>query len=703
MVFQNYALFPHLSVERNIAFGLEMRRTPRSEIPDRVRKAMVMVRLDPSSSHCGCRPSSPAVSASAWRSHGRWCWSRPILLLDEPLGALDLKLRKEMQPRAQTPEPAARHDVHLRHPRQEEALTMSDRIAVMSNARIAQLGTPAETYENPRTEFVARFIGESNFFEGVAGRTHGRRVDGRGRRRGPVSSSRSTPRSRRWHRLQIAVRPEWISTCVAATTFRPAGNAIAGHVREVIYLGETLHVLSPSQGAAPRPSPCARGPAPPAAVVEDRRRGRRGVETRRLPGLGAGLKSTIRQRWLVWFHTRPTAQVSGLLAARWVWLLAFFRGPAAVHVRLQLHAAEPVRRRGRGVHARALRAVRRPRVRPRSSVRTTAYALGCTALCLLLGYPVAYAIARGGRWKNFLLFLIVLPFWTSFLVRTFAMIFLMRDTGLINDWLIKLGVLDEPIQILYTPTAVMIGLVYGFLPFMVLPIYASLEKLDLSLLEAAEVLGARATLAVPARNASPLDAGCDRRILAGVFIPALGSFLTSDLLGGAKLMMIGNLVQNQFTTARTGRSDRPHAFALMTLVLIAVVILPAGPRTRNRPHEEPAPAAVVDHLRGRRSTRCCTHPLLVLVVFSFNASKFSAEWTGFTFRWYQRLLERTDILEGLGASVLVGLVSTIISTLLGTLSALALARHRFWGRQLVEGAALRAHRDARDRPSGSRC
>jgi spermidine/putrescine transport system permease protein len=165
----------------------------------------------------------------------------------------------------------------------------------------------------------------------------------------------------------------------------------------------------------------------------------------------------------------------------------------------------------------------------------------------------------------------VLPFWTSFLVRTFAMIFLMRDTGLINNWLLKLGLVDHSLTILYTPFAVMVGLIYGFLPFMILPIYASLEKLDESLLEAAEVLGA--TPAARFRRVTlPLSmpgvvAGC---LL--VFIPALGSFLTSDLLGGAKEMMIGNLVQNQFSAARNWPFGSAASFIVMALVLAAVMI-----------------------------------------------------------------------------------------------------------------------------------
>jgi len=180
-------------------------------------------------------------------------------------------------------------------------------------------------------------------------------------------------------------------------------------------------------------------------------------------------------------------------------------------------------------------------------------------------------IARGGRWKNLLLFLVVLPFWTSFLVRTFAMIFLMRDSGLTNNWLMKLGLIQEPLSLLYTPFAVMVGLVYGFLPFMILPIYASLEKLDLSLLEAAEVLGARPGARFR-KVTLPLSmpgvvAGC---LL--VFIPALGSFLTSDLLGGAKQLMIGNLVQNQFSAARNWPFGSAASFIVMALVLASVMV-----------------------------------------------------------------------------------------------------------------------------------
>lgn len=202
--------------------------------------------------------------------------------------------------------------------------------------------------------------------------------------------------------------------------------------------------------------------------------------------------------------------------------------------------------------------------------RTILTALWCTVWCLLLGYPVAYAIARAGRWRNLLLFLVVLPFWTSVLVRTFAMIFLLRDTGLVNTALLSLGIIEQPLTLLYTSGAVMAGLVYTFLPFMVLPIYASLEKHDRTLLEAAAVLGAPPARAFR-RVTLPLSMP---GVIAGsllVFIPALGSFLPSDLLGGAKEVLIGNLVQNQFTAARNWPFGSAASYVVMAGVLVGVM------------------------------------------------------------------------------------------------------------------------------------
>ena len=249
MVFQNYALFPHLSVERNVAFGLEQRKRPKDEIAERVRRALEMVRLRP---EVFSRRMPGQISGGQRQrvALARALVLEPaILLLDEPLGAIDLKLRKEMQLELKAlNQQLGTTFVYVTHD-QEEALTMSDRIAVMDNARVAQLGTPAEIYENPRTAFVAKFIGESNFFHGLAeppapggarggnGRTRDVRMEGGGSFRVPEQ-----PSLREGRAVRIAVRPEWMDV-TKPDAVPPGENALVGTIRDIIYLGETMHVI----------------------------------------------------------------------------------------------------------------------------------------------------------------------------------------------------------------------------------------------------------------------------------------------------------------------------------------------------------------------------------------------------------------------------------------------------------------------------
>jgi spermidine/putrescine transport system permease protein len=203
--------------------------------------------------------------------------------------------------------------------------------------------------------------------------------------------------------------------------------------------------------------------------------------------------------------------------------------------------------------------------------RSVVLAAATTLLCLLAGWPVAYWIGRRvpARAKNALLVLVILPFWTSFLVRMYAWIFLLRTEGLVNLALGRLGI--GPLPLLYNDFAVMLGQVYGELPFMILPLYAAVEKLDRSLLEAAADLGAtparalwRVTLPLTAPG---IAAGC---VL--VFIPSLGAFLAPDLLGGARTVYAGNLIQGQFALAR----DIPFGAAvsfLLTLLVLALLVV----------------------------------------------------------------------------------------------------------------------------------
>ncbi len=194
-----------------------------------------------------------------------------------------------------------------------------------------------------------------------------------------------------------------------------------------------------------------------------------------------------------------------------------------------------------------------------------------TLLCLVLGFPLALFISRSGKRKNLYLSLVILPFWTSFLVRTYAWMFLLRDTGLINTALQKLGLIHDPLPLLYNDGAVILGLVYGYLPFMVLPLYATLERLDRNLLEAAADLGAKPWVALT-RVVIPLSAPGIRAGAILVFIPCLGAYLTPDLLGGGKTVMIGNLIQNQFTTARDWPFGSAVSLTLMAIVLVLLLV-----------------------------------------------------------------------------------------------------------------------------------
>lgn len=200
---------------------------------------------------------------------------------------------------------------------------------------------------------------------------------------------------------------------------------------------------------------------------------------------------------------------------------------------------------------------------------TLVVAILTTFFCLLMGYPLAYTISRVSRkWQNILLLLVMVPFWINFLVRSYAWVVILRSQGLINTVLMKLGIISEPLQLLYTPESVMIGMVYALLPFMILPIYVSIEKMDRRMLEAAYDLGAsplKAFLKVTIPQTMP-------GIIGGsilVFVPSLGMFVVPDIMGGAKSALIGNVIENQFRSAQ----NAPFGSALSIIVILFSLIL----------------------------------------------------------------------------------------------------------------------------------
>ena len=261
----------------------------------------------------------------------------------------------------------------------------------------------------------------------------------------------------------------------------------------------------------------------------------------------ATLADTRTPRWRAWALLMPMV----------LWLFLFVVAPTAILLVYSFCERDEV---GRVVYSFTLDNYRRvfDAVYLRIFLRSIGYAGLTTVICIVVGFPVAYCIGRAREaWRERLLLLVMVPFWTSFLIRTYAWITILKQEGLLNGLLHQFSPQAQPFDLLYTPTAVVIGLVYAYLPFMILPIYGSVEKLDGALIEAAHDLGA-GPLRVFSSVIIPLTLP---GIAAGtllVFVPAVGMFAITDLMGGARVPLIGNVIQNQFLQAR----DWPFGAAL---------------------------------------------------------------------------------------------------------------------------------------------
>lgn len=204
-----------------------------------------------------------------------------------------------------------------------------------------------------------------------------------------------------------------------------------------------------------------------------------------------------------------------------------------------------------------------------------------TIVCILLGYPLSYFISqRNPRWRDTLMLLVIIPFWTNFLVRTYALKQVLATEGILNTILMNFGLLSQPLDMLFNQFGVVVGLVYGYLPFAILPMYASIEKFDHSLMEAAADLGANPVRSF-LRVMLPMTMPGVIAAFVLVFVPVVGAFITPDIMGGGKVEMIGTLINRQFGVARNWPFGSAISLVLMVVVLIGVIAY-----FRSTPEEE---------------------------------------------------------------------------------------------------------------------
>jgi len=279
----------------------------------------------------------------------------------------------------------------------------------------------------------------------------------------------------------------------------------------------------------------------------------------------------LRRHILRFFKDRPAFKVGVLLSPSVFWLLVFTLIPMGIVVYYSFLTRGPWGSITYEFTLDSYRLILDPlflKIFARSFVLASLTVI----ICLCAGYMVAYWIALyGGRRKNLLIFLVILPFWTSYLVRIYAWMTLLSDHGLINTFLMNLNLISEPLPLLHNQFAVLLGLVYTYLPFMILPLFAALERLDRSVLEAAADLGATATERF-FRVTLPLTKG---GMLSGsvlVFMPAIGEFLIPELLGGAKAMMIGKFIALKFTGLRHWPLGSAYSLLLVAIILILIYL-----------------------------------------------------------------------------------------------------------------------------------
>ena len=331
--------------------------------------------------------------------------------------------------------------------------------------------------------------------------------------------------------------------------------------------------------------------------------------------------------------------------------------------------------------------------------RTVQIAALTTLFCVLLAYPFAYFLARGApRWRELLVIMVMMPFWTSFLIRTYAWMAILGERGVLNEALRWLGVITDPLRILYTSTAVVIAAVYLFIPFAILTLYSSLEKLGPSTEEAALDLGATPWQAFR-RVTLPLSSAGIQASLIFVFVPALGLFVTPALLGGTQGTMIGNLQVTIFKNAMN--FGLGSAVSFMVLILAVVFVGVVG---RSVDLDKVYAGGVGDMGRARKGDPPRLRvlagyavllyaflylPIVFLIVFSVNDSPAASfPFQGFTLRWYRDVVNDPWMLNSVKNSLMIGILSALAAVAVAAPAAYAMVRFRFPGRTLLKHSLI---------------
>ena len=549
-VFQKYALFPHLNVYENIAFGLRMQKLPEAEIKERVMEMLETVSLKGFEHR---RPEALSGGQQQRVAIARALVNRPkVLLLDEPLAALDLKLRKDMQIELKRiQQQVGITFIYVTHD-QEEALTMSDTIVVMDKGSIQQIGTPEDIYNEPKNAFVADFIGESNIIDGIMPEDNVVQMYGR---RFPCLDGGFAPNEA----VDVVIRPEDIDIVPVEQ------GQLTGTVTSVTFKGMQYDIIVDFRGfkwLIQTTDHCPEG-------------ARIGIKIDPDATIPPSLRNTMSWTTPPFRRMRRRAGMKNNRLSRFaipyvIWMALFVVAPIIMVVIYAFSAS---------VGGFTLDNFAKMGTYTVVFTRSFKLALIATAICVLIGYPVSYKMSKEGpRFQRLAMVLIMLPMWMNFLLRTYSWMAILENNGLLNQLFRKIGLIAlynnifgtdiSFFRMINTQGAVVLGMVYNYLPFMILPIYSVIVKLDHSLIEAARDLGAN-SVQVFRRVILPLSLPGVLSGITMVFVPSVSTFAISKMLGGGTEMLLGDLIEQQYM----GGAYNPYLGAAISLVMMVIVVI----------------------------------------------------------------------------------------------------------------------------------